>query len=136
GVGGAVVPQLLFQAGWLEARPVGDFFVPRGLLLLYLGLEYLMLSVGICSDAKIVVQTRRELASFFYSPIAYIVLIGMALIGWIAFDGFVSELWLYSTRASGFPEPIVWRFTFGLFQVFFVIFAVPILTMRLLSEEY
>src|SRR5262249_13162508 len=81
-IGWSLLPPLLAQWGVIDAVPAGSFFMPRGLLLLYLGLEYLLLSVLICSDSRIVVLTRRELAAFFYSPVAYVVFIGVAILGW------------------------------------------------------
>jgi ABC-type transport system involved in multi-copper enzyme maturation permease subunit len=133
-LGWSLLPSLAFSVGWLESRPVGTFFMPRGLLLLYLGLEYLLLGVGVCSESKFVVLTRRELAAFFYSPIAYIVLIGGALIGWLSFAVFANLLG--HPRFGGLTtEDVVHGFVWGVIPVFSVVFMVPLLTMRLLSEE-
>jgi ABC-type transport system involved in multi-copper enzyme maturation permease subunit len=110
--------------------------VPCGLLLIYLGIEYVLLSVGICSDSTLVVLTRRELGAFFYSPIAYIILVGLTLIGWILFYLFVSRIWAASeTMGQPMLEPIVAQYIFAIIPVFCVIFMVPVLTMRLFSEE-
>jgi ABC-type transport system involved in multi-copper enzyme maturation permease subunit len=132
GLGVPLVPQLLAGLGWAE-RPHETFFMPRGLLLLYLGLEYLLVGVGVCSDNKLVVMTRRELAAFFYSPIAYIVLIGVTVLGWYVFDQFLGALLDPDEPLQ--VEPVVVGFTAGYFQIFAVVFIVPLLTMRLLSEE-
>jgi len=111
--------------------------VPSGLLLIYLGIEYLLLSVGICSDSTLVVLTRRELAALFYSPLAYVLLVGLTLIGFLQFWIFVSVIMEHSERAMGQPmfEPIVSRYIIGLIPVFCVIVMVPVLTMRQFSEE-
>ena len=122
----SLIPALRGQA------TAGSFFMPRGLLLLYLGLEYLLVAVGVCSDSKLVVLTRRELAAFFYSPVAYVVFIGVALLGWLVFTMFLSML--LQQRGAAL-EPIVLPFTTDWLQIFCVVFVVPLLTMRLLAEE-
>jgi len=112
------------------------YLVPTGFILMCLGLLYLASSVAICSDRPLIVLTRRELASFFYSPIAYIVLIGLACVAWVAFIIFLGDV-IQGTvgRAMPMVEPIVQHYIFGFIPVVLLIFIVPILTMRLLSEE-
>jgi ABC-type transport system involved in multi-copper enzyme maturation permease subunit len=131
-LGWSLLPPLLAQWGVIGSAPSGSFFMPRGLVLLYLGLEYLLLSVLICSDSRLVVLTRRELAAFFFSPVAYVVFIGVALLGWLVFDMFTTIL--VQSRGS-MREPIVLHFTTDWLQIFCVVFVVPLLTMRLLAEE-
>jgi ABC-2 type transport system permease protein len=113
------------------------FFVPNGLLLAALGLVYLAVSVGIVSDSPFVAMTRRELAGYFYSPIAYIVLLGMAVIQFVGYWLFLSlVVRTGATGARSFPEPILQAFVPGTFiGPIAVIFLVPALTMRLFSEE-
>jgi ABC-2 type transport system permease protein len=133
-LGWSLLPSLAFSLGWLESRPVETFFMPRGLLFLYVGLEYLLLAVGICSESKFVVLTRRELAAFFYSPIAYIVLVGSTLIGWLSFALFANIV--THPRFGGLTtEDLVQGYVWGVIPVFSVVFMIPLLTMRLLSEE-
>ena len=92
--------------------------------------------MAICSDRAVVVLTRRELASFFYSPIAYIVLLGLACVAWVYFLIFLGQIMQGTTgRAMPMIEPIVQHYIFGFIPVVLLIFVVPILTMRLLSEE-
>jgi ABC-type transport system involved in multi-copper enzyme maturation permease subunit len=135
---GKVVPyvsQLLTWVRWQSNQPGAPF------LFAYLGLEFLLLSVGICSDNQLVVLTRRELGSFFYSPIAYIVFVVLTVLGGGQFFIFVSLLAARSESANpfapggGVPEPIVQWFIFSLVPVVCVILLVPVITMRLLSEE-
>jgi ABC-type transport system involved in multi-copper enzyme maturation permease subunit len=135
-LGRSTLPYLWFNWGWSERPPVA-FFLPSGLILMYLGAEYLILSVGICSDNKLVVMTRRELGSFFCSPIAYIVLIGMAVIGWLNFFVFLQGIFGsdLSPGGSAMPEPIVGRFLISFLALIPLIFLVPVITMRLLTEE-
>ncbi len=106
------------------------YVVPDGLVLMAIGTLYLMVWLAQRSDKAIVVLTRRELSSFFYSPIIYIVLCGVVLMSWFAYFDFVSVL----LRAE-VPEPVVSRMFFAILFVLMVTFMVPVLTMRLLSEE-
>jgi hypothetical protein len=112
------------------------YLVPTGFILMCLGLLYLTSSVAICSDRPVVVLTRRELAAFFYSPIAYIVLLGLACVAWVFFLLFLGDIYKGTIgQAAPTIEPIVQHYIFGFIPVVLLIFMVPILTMRLLSEE-
>lgn len=108
------------------------YFVPTGLLLGILGAIYLMVSLGLCSDNRLVVLTRRELGSQFCSPIAYIVLFAYVFAHWVSYWMFLGGL-----IESGTPidEPMIRGFILQFSSVFFTIFIIPVLTMRLLSEE-
>jgi hypothetical protein len=116
------------------------FLVPSGLLLGGLGVVYLAVSLGIVSDSPFVTMTRRELSSYFYSPIAYIVLLGMSLLTWIGYLLFVV---FNIARAAGplgesppIAEPILSEYYPGsLVGPLVVLLLVPALTMRLFSEE-
>ena len=68
------------------------FLVPAGLILLVVGLAYVAVSLGICSDNQFVTLTRRELSAYFLSPIGYLVLAGMVLIQWLSYQSFVGRL--------------------------------------------
>ena len=120
----------------LSGRPPGSFFLPSGLILMYLGFEYFAIYLGICSDSKVVVLTRRELGAFFYSPIAYVVMIGMAAVGWLNFWIFMMSVWDSGPMGGGqMMEPIVARYLISFLALIPLIFLVPIITMRMLSEE-
>jgi ABC-2 type transport system permease protein len=69
--------------------------------------------------------TKRELNTYFLSPIAYIVLTAFALA-----DGIMFVLWV---RPPLDPDQVA-RVAFSVPMVL-LIFAVPLLTMRLLSDE-
>ena len=109
------------------------FLVPYGLILGALGLVYLAVSAGILTDNQFVVLTRRELASYFYSPIAYLVLVGMVLVLGVGY------IWFLLGIVSGgrpVPEPIVQTYpAFLIISAFLIVLIVPALTMRLFSEE-
>jgi hypothetical protein len=108
------------------------YLVPYGLLLGGIGLAFLAVSVALISDSPFVVLTRRELAAYFFSPIAYIVLLGMALasgIGYLLFIGVMQE-------RDTLLEPVLQDYYAGsLIGPLMIPFLIPALTMRLLSEE-
>ncbi len=114
----------------MDLPPDQSYLVPEGLILMGLGLTYFFFGLGVCSDWVPIVMTRRELAAFFYSPIAYLVILGMTLIGWFMFAIFLGPL-----TQSPMQEPIVFRYIIDIIPVICLIFVVPVLTMRLLSEE-
>jgi ABC-type transport system involved in multi-copper enzyme maturation permease subunit len=140
-LGRSFLPWFFWKMGWAE-RPQISFFLPQGLILMYIGLEYLIIYLGVCSDNKLVVLTRRELSSFFCSPIAYIVLIGMAVLGWGNYWVFLQNIFEMSDSGSmmrggggGMPEPIFQRFALSFLALIPMIFIVPVITMRMISEE-
>jgi ABC-2 type transport system permease protein len=70
--------------------------------------------------------TRRELSAFFLSPIAYVVLALFLVLTGIFF---VTDNFLPGEEAS-------LRITFGNYLPVILVFIIPMLTMRLLSEEF
>jgi ABC-type transport system involved in multi-copper enzyme maturation permease subunit len=132
----SALPPVLFSWHWLKTPPQ-PYWVPIGFILVCLGLLYAGMSAGTCSDNRLAVMTRRELAGFFYSPMAYIILVGLTFLAWIFFAfWFLPEVIILS-QPNRVPlvEPIVQHFVFDLVPVICMIFIVPALTMRLLSEE-
>jgi len=129
----SLIPPLAAYFRWGGGS--SDYLMPYGLVLLGCGAVYFVVAVLLCSDAQIVVQTRRELISYFQSPLAYIIILGFGLLAAYMFILFV----VYYLWTSGIPraqlEPIV-RFYLasGIYPVSLVI-VVPMLTMRLFSEE-
>ncbi len=115
----------------LVALAEADFFVPRGAILCGVGLFALGMSTLLVCDWPLVVLTRRELAGFFYSPIAYLVLFGVAIILGIHFGIFAFGM----LQSRGAPEPIVRPYVWNFLPVVAIMVLVPILTMRLLSDE-
>lgn len=116
--------------------PPKPTLVPGGVILMGLGLVYLAVSLGICSDNQFITLARRELAAYFLSPIGYLVLGGMAAAQWIGYWEFVNQLERFSRGGQGaVPEPIVQFYIIALFPILALTLEVPALTMRLLSEE-
>jgi ABC-type transport system involved in multi-copper enzyme maturation permease subunit len=136
GVLGGLVFLVALVRSVLPLFGVGSrYFVPGGLLLMGESLLYIGLAVGTCSESRFVALVRRELAAYFYSPIAYLVLFGMTAIGFVAYGLFGLTLLNALDRNTPFPEPIVVQYIVDFFPVMSVMFVVPVLTMRLLSEE-
>lgn len=106
------------------------FFIPTGLILMAAGLFYAFVGVFLFSDRQIIVLTRRELSSYFYSPIGYLVLLMVVFISWLSYCFFIYGL-------AGRPgyEPIVKRHLGDFFGIVTVMIVIPLITMRLVSEE-
>jgi ABC-type transport system involved in multi-copper enzyme maturation permease subunit len=109
-----------------------EYLVPSGILLMFLGFLYGLVSIGLCSDRPLVVLTRRELGAFFYSPIAYITLFACIIADSLAYIMFMNDV---LDRQSPMYEPIVRNFILQWPTVLFTICIVPVITMRLMSEE-
>ncbi|MBL8798726.1 MAG: ABC transporter permease [Planctomycetia bacterium] len=126
---------LLATYGWLGVPKDPRYLVTAGILLIGLGLVYATVGLGLISDRQFIVLTRRELASFFCSPLAYIILIVFAVIAWIGYAIFATAANISSSRGQPFPEPIIHNYIWGFIPIVFVVLSVPLLTMRLFSEE-
>jgi ABC-2 type transport system permease protein len=125
----------LVAGGLIASFVIEHFLVPDGLTLIGVGLLMGMISLGTCSDAPPVVLTRRELAAYFYSPIAYFVLLAMLAVFSLNFWIWSAGLSLETEQRGGVVEPIVLRYVFGLVPVLILTVFIPIVTMRLFSEE-
>jgi ABC-type transport system involved in multi-copper enzyme maturation permease subunit len=108
--------------------------VPWGVLYISLGLLYVVVSVGMWSDNTIIVLTRRELSSYFFSPLIYLVLIGLTVVGWFFYQSFIGRA-LDPDPEEPLFEPILRLYVLNIGPILMVSFLVPILTMKLLSEE-
>jgi ABC-type transport system involved in multi-copper enzyme maturation permease subunit len=129
---GLLVMLIALVRTFLPATPRG-YFLSYGLVLLVIGLIYAVVGFCLFSDSSLVVLTRREIGAFFYSPIAYLTVLGFTVAAWVSFSNFIDGL---TERGGPLPvEPVVRNYIFALFPVIVLIFAVPVLTMRLLSEE-
>jgi ABC-2 type transport system permease protein len=115
--------------------PESNFMVPSGLVLMGMSLLYFVVALAICVDWPIVVLARRELCAYFYSPLAYLIMIGQLIMVWIMFGMFALTIREVSERGNGLLEPIIPYYIYALVPVIVQLFFVPALTMRLLSEE-
>src|SRR5262249_20265200 len=128
----SLLPQLFYRWGWLATQPKPDYLETAGLLLMLLGLLYTGTATGLSSDSRFIVLTRRELAAFFYSPLAYIILICFAAVAAGQYFFFMLQL-----DRQAVLEPVVYQYvwSFAIIPVIAQILVIPLLTMRLLSEE-
>jgi ABC-type transport system involved in multi-copper enzyme maturation permease subunit len=111
---------------------VVGYMVPGGFPLMVLAALYMLLGWGMASDNRLVSLTRRELAGLFHSPIAYICMAGLGLVGWLSYYWWISLIFLGGQTA----EPIVRMFPERfLLSLMALTVSVPMFTMRLLSEE-
>jgi len=136
----------LVGVAWIAVFLVGSFanplakapepyMIPYGIILLGIGLAFVSVAVLTTSDSHLIVLTRRELSSYFYSPIAYIVLVGMAASSALGYYIFVDGL-VGGPPGTQIPEPIVRSYqTLTIFAAIQTVFLVPLLTMRTFSEE-
>jgi ABC-2 type transport system permease protein len=113
---------------WQSGQPAAPF------MFIYVGVEYLLLSILLCSDNQLVVLTRREVLSFLHSPVAYIVVAASVIFATIGCQDATARI-LQRSPMGGAWEPIVAGYIYSFFAFIPGIFSVPIITMRLLSEE-
>ncbi|MFQ3650149.1 MAG: ABC transporter permease [Gemmataceae bacterium] len=108
----------------------GTFFVGSGFVMLLVTAVYIGTGLVMGLDWTFFVLVRRELSSFFLSPMAYLALFTFAVLAWLSFVFFASTI--YGNIA---PEPVLRFYVISYLPVFGQLFIVPVLTMRLLSEE-
>lgn len=78
---------------------------------------------------------RRELAAYFLSPMAYLILLAFQFIAWLNFWELVDTISQPQPSFSSLSDPMN-RYVSGSMPFWFaIIFAIPALTMRLVAEE-
>lgn len=110
-----------------------EYLIPAGFILAAVGAVYLFTAVGLISDNQYVVLVCRELGAFFFSPVAYIILLAYAFAHWLVY--YMSLLMLFKSNQPVI-EPIVSSFILQWPTIVATVIVVPVLTMRLLSEEH
>jgi ABC-2 type transport system permease protein len=130
-LGRSLLPPLFYRWHWTQMPPPA-YFVPYGAVLTVVGVLYVCISLLMCSENRLVVMTRRELGSLFYSPIAYVVLFVYVFFHWYAYFMVILNM---LNRDVPWIEPIVRNFILQWPNVIATVVVVPVLTMRLLSEE-
>jgi ABC-2 type transport system permease protein len=137
----SILPNLV-EVSWLqdwfpslEEVNLPSYLVPNGFLYLVLGGAFALMGWTLASENRLLVLTRKELGSSFTSPIGYVVLGGTVVAAWVSYWVWLSDL-AEPRGMLGTPEPVVLSYFFGIFPVIFLIVAVPMLTMRLVSEEH
>jgi ABC-2 type transport system permease protein len=135
GVGMGIVGGMVMLTAVVRSFLPGHYFLPNGFLLIGLGFVYAAASALLCSDNRTLVMTRRELASFFFSPVAYIAFLVWTVVGGFQFAQMVEIVAGGDPSSQVVIEPIVRYYFLSILVVIPVVVVVPMLTMRLLSEE-
>lgn len=133
---------VIFENSWLQDKfpsleniNFASYLVPNGFLYMVLGGLYLFVGRLFSSDSKLLVMTRRELASFVSSPIGYIIMGATVIVAWFMFDQWLMGLVMAANEGASVAEPVVGSYFFDMFIIIYMLIAIPMLTMRLMSEE-
>jgi ABC-2 type transport system permease protein len=84
---------------------------------------------------------KRELKAYFVSPVAYVVLAMFLVVAGFFFTSLVQMFVLYSARAQNYPygapemNITAWLEGFFMNTAVWILFVLPLLSMRLFSEE-
>jgi ABC-2 type transport system permease protein len=130
-----LVRSLLTRYGLFGVAIDLSYLTSAGILVIGVGLLYSVIALVLSSDWPTVVLMRRELASFFYSPMVYLVIAGCAVIAFFSYWIFVSRVIRMTAVRQPLVEPIIHSYVLDWPPVFFFIIAVPFLTMGLFSSE-
>jgi ABC-2 type transport system permease protein len=130
-VGGGVVMVIGIVAGILEPA----LWTPYGAICLGVGLVCAGAGLAARFTPKMFILVRRELAAYFLSPIAYMVLLGITTVAAFAFWWLVEEMGDPSLSFQQQQEPVIQYMGLNILLLFCLMVVVPVSTMRLLSEE-
>ncbi len=128
----------------LGMKWAGDYFtrpalVTIGGLVSYLGLALFVLIVlrwlVYLASPRLGMLLDREVAAYYLSPIAYLVLIGMLVITAFNFWLLVETLTRVRAEAAGEASAVVRFVAYNLWFWLGMLFVVPVTTMRLFAEE-
>jgi ABC-2 type transport system permease protein len=134
GLARSVLPPLFHSWNWITTRPE-SYLIPNGFLLMLLGALYALVAFALISDALVLVMARRELAAYFYSPIAYVVLLVSVVIAGLAYVIFLGFIVPRGMNPQPPVEPIVQYYVIAWWPILTVLLTIPLITMGLLSEE-
>lgn len=134
GVARLLATDLLRSAGWFTLAPP-QFLIPNGVVFLVAAFGFIGLGLMHSSENRLIVMIRREFTAFFVSPIAYLVLVGYTCMGAASYYFFLGNVIRFAEMNRPLEEPFLEQFFISFMPVLAVIVAVPLLTMRLLSEE-
>ncbi|HQR08045.1 MAG TPA: ABC transporter permease [Gemmatales bacterium] len=137
----SLIPSIV-EIGWLqdtfpslENFEIDSYLVPTGFVYMLLGGLYFFVGRLFCSESKLLIMTRRELTGFFTSPIGYIVLGATLVVAWYVFQEWVSTMADSNNMGDLVPEPVVLGYFLNYWIIIYILIAIPMLTMRLMSEE-
>jgi hypothetical protein len=132
----ALVRSAVLYKGWFRVERDPGYLTSAGVLLILAGALYTVWALVVSSERPTFLVMRRELASFFYSPILYIlIIIGCVIPAWFRYYDFVDIAQRMTQMRRPMIEPIIRDYMLNWEPIFFFIVAVPLLSMRLFSEE-
>lgn len=134
GIARYFAPSILRNAGWFLATP-RPFLFPVGIILIIVGLIAIVISLAFWSESRLVVMARREFTAFFVSPVAYCVMLGFLMMAAFSYYLFVGQIQMRTAFQQPMEEPIVQGYVIAFLPVVAVMFSIPLMTMRLFSEE-
>lgn len=133
---------VIFENTWLQDKfpslenyNFSSYLVPNGFLFMVLGGLYLFAGRLFASESKLLIMTRRELSSFFSSPIGYIIMGATMIVAWFVFNEWLMGLVEATNMGAAYAEPVVAPYFFDMWIIIFMLIAIPMMTMRLMSEE-
>lgn len=119
----------------LEEKNFTSYLVPNGFFYILLGGLFLFVGRLFHSEGKLMVMTRRELAAYFTSPIGYIVMGATLVVAWFVFNEWLNQIVYLTNMRRATAEPVVAGYFFDWWVILFMLVAIPMITMRLMSEE-
>lgn len=129
-----IVGSAVFALAIIRSLVNNEFFIPSGLILASIGIAAALIAYVNISDRPTILLARREFLSYFCSPIGYLVIFGSSCIFGFIFWMFAGDI-SFNIRREPLFEPIVAGYVLSWFNIFALFITVPIITMRLLSEE-
>lgn len=123
-----------------EGTRAQGYFLPSGFFLMLIGGIYLLTGATLASDSRLLVMMRKELSALLGPSLGWVVLAGMAGMAGFSFYLFISFLVPDDPFAVGrgqlvAEEPIIQNYFLEFIPLVCLILLVPLLTMRMLSEE-
>lgn len=130
-----LVANLFYEGSRME-----PYFLPSGFFLMVIGAVYLLTGATLASDSRLLVMMRKELSALLGPSLGWVVLAGMAGMAGFSFYLFISFLVPDDPFAVGrgqlvAEEPIIQNYFLEFIPLVCLILLVPLLTMRMLSEE-
>lgn len=128
-----------FGVKWLGDHFTRSLLTSAGTCLTYIGAiaVFLLLLrwVFYMTSPRMAMLLDREVAGYFLSPIAYLVLIGLLVVHLINFWQLVTELHRIRIELAGEASPVVSFVAYNIWFWIGMLFVIPVITMRLLAEE-
>lgn len=130
-IGGGGVILIGIVAGILNPA----LWSPFGAICLGVGIAAAAGGLAARFTPKMFTLMRRELAAYYLSPIAYMVLLGITAVAAFNFWWLVEQMSEPGVAFRQSEEPVIQYMGLNILLLFCLLVVVPVSTMRLLSEE-